>query len=68
MHFATIFIGYFNQSNFTVQGTIPGPFLFVVYVNDLPNCFSHCQPRMYPDDTLILSFGHIIICNNATFS
>ena len=50
------------------QGTIPGPFLFVLYVNDLPNCLSHCEPRMYADDTLILSFGHIIICNNATLS
>ena len=32
-------------------GTILGPLLFLIYVNDLPNCLSSSKPRMYADDT-----------------
>ena len=34
------------------QGTIWG-LLFLLCINDLPNCLMHSQPRMYADDTSI---------------
>ena len=40
--------------------TILGPLLFLLYINDLPNCLSHFVPRMYADDThLTYSNGNI---------
>ena len=42
------------------QGTIIGPLLCILYINDLPNCLSYTQPRMYADDTN-LSFASDII-------
>ena len=30
-----------------------GSLLFLVYVNDLPNCLNHTTPRMFADDTSV---------------
>jgi len=33
------------------QGSIIGPLMFILFVNDLPLCFSHCNAGLYADDT-----------------
>ncbi len=34
------------------QGSILGPLLFIIYVNELPNCITSCDISMYADDTV----------------
>ena len=47
------------------QGTILGPLLFLLYINDLPNCLSNSKPRMYADDTH-LTYADNDICSIET--
>ena len=39
------------------QGSILGPLLFFVYINDLPNSLKYSSSRMFADDTMLTVSG-----------
>ncbi len=52
---------YPSEINYGIpQGSILGPLLFLIYVNDLPNCVENSNIRMFADDTNLIASGKSI--------
>ena len=35
------------------QGTVPGPLLFLCFINDLPESIKYSQAKLFADDSLL---------------
>ena len=48
---------YVKYNNSDSQGSILGPPLFIIYINDLPFCVEHCKTILFADDPTIYKTG-----------
>ena len=40
------------------KGSVLGPLLFLVYINDLQSAVANCNVKLYADDTVLYNFGN----------